>query len=482
MNVGDLIVALNEASSSEELRVVLGRALGDPELQIAYWLPAHAVWVDDGGRRLEVPERGDGASVIERGTGPVAMLMHAPSSVSDRERVVPVIAAAALALENARLQVELRSRLEEQAALQRVATLVAQMGPADTIFAAVTEEVGRLLGARTANMVRFDGGTVAKVVGGWSDIPGRFVPVGAEIHLDSPTALTLVLRTGQPARVDDYSALTGAYAIRLRELIGVKAAVAAPIRVGGRLWGGVSVSTIDDDPPPPADAEQRIDAFAELVSQAIANTESQRELVASRARIVQASDDSRRRIERDLHDGAQQRLISVALGIRLARAGVADPETTAQALDACSADLALALQELRELARGIHPAVLADRGLRPALISIAERSTTPVEIVCGFEERLPAPHEAALYFTASEAIANVAKHAQASRVVVQVERDTERVAIEIRDDGVGGVDPARGAGVRGLADRIEALGGSLVVSSSPGVGTTIRAVVPLPPE
>ncbi len=126
--------------------------------------------------------------------------------------------------------------------------------------------------------------------------------------------------------------------------------------------------------------------------------------------------------------------------------------------------------------------MLADRGLRPALISIAERSTTPVEIVCGFDERLPAPHEAALYFTASEAIANVAKHAQASRVVVQVERDAERVAIEIRDDGVGGVDPARGTGVRGLADRIEALGGSLVVSSSPGVGTTIRAVVPLPPN
>jgi signal transduction histidine kinase len=344
----------------------------------------------------------------------------------------------------------------------------------------VTEEIGRLLGARTANMARFDGGTVAKVVGGWSDVPGRFVPVGAEIRLDSPTALALVLRTGQPARVDDYSVLTGAYAIRLRELIGVRAAVAAPIRVGGRLWGGLSVSTIDDDPPPPADAEQRIDAFAELVSQAIANTESQRELVASRARIVQASDESRRRIERDLHDGAQQRLISVALGIRLARAGVADAEATAQALDACGTDLALALQELRELARGIHPAVLADRGLRPALLSIAERAATPVEIHCTFDQRLPAPHEAALYFTASEAIANAAKHARASLVVVHVAREGERVSIEIRDDGVGGVDPSRGTGVRGLADRIEALGGSLVVSSAPGAGTTIRALVPLP--
>jgi signal transduction histidine kinase len=216
------------------------------------------------------------------------------------------------------------------------------------------------------------------------------------------------------------------------------------------------------------------------VSQAIANTESQRELVASRARIVQASDESRRRIERDLHDGAQQRLISVALGIRLARAGVSDPDATAQALDACSTDLALALQELRELARGIHPAVLADRGLRPALVSIAERSTTPVEISCGFEDRLPAPHEAALYFTASEAIANAAKHARATLVEVHLERDDQRVSIEIRDDGVGGVDPNRGTGVRGLADRIEALGGSLVVSSTPGSGTSIRAVVPLP--
>jgi signal transduction histidine kinase len=263
-------------------------------------------------------------------------------------------------------------------------------------------------------------------------------------------------------------------------MIGVRAAVAAPIRVSGRLWGGISVSTIDDDPPPPEDAEQRIAAFTELVSQAIANTEAQRELMASRARIVQASDDSRRRIERDLHDGAQQRLISVALGIRLARAGVEDAEATAAALDASAADLALALQELRELARGIHPAVLADRGLRPALLAISERSPVPVELVCDLQERLPPPYEAALYFTASEAIANVAKHARASCVSVKVERNGAAVAIEVIDDGVGGVDPSRGSGVRGLADRVESLGGALFVASAPGDGTTLRAIIPLP--
>jgi signal transduction histidine kinase len=408
------------------------------------------------------------------------MLMHAPSSVADPEGLAPLMGAAALALENARLTVDLQTRLEEQAALQRVATLVAQLRPADVVFGAVTEEIGRLLGARTANMVRFTGGTAATVIGAWSDIPGRFVPVGAEISLDSPTALALVLQTGQPTRVDDYSALTGAYAIRLREMIGVRAAVAAPIRVSGRLWGGISVSTIDDDPPPPADAEQRIAAFTELVSQAIANTEAQRELMASRARIVQASDDSRRRIERDLHDGAQQRLISVALGIRLARAGVEDVEATAAALDACASDLALALQELRELARGIHPAVLADRGLRPALLAIAERSPIPVDLTCDLEERLPPPYEAALYFTASEAIANVAKHARASCASVKVERNGAAVAIEVIDDGVGGVDPSRGSGVRGLADRVESLGGALFVASAPGDGTTLRAIIPLP--
>jgi signal transduction histidine kinase len=480
MNVGDLIGALNAACSTDELRRVLGDAFGDRELEIAYWLPTHGVWVDDFGRRMDVPEPGPGATVVERGGAPVAMLMHAPSSVADPAGLAPVMGAAALALENARLTVDVQTRLEEQAALQRVATLVAQLRPADAVFAAVTEEIGRLLGARTANMVRFTGGAAATIVGAWSDVPGRFVPVGAEIRLDSPTALALVLQTGQTARVDDYSALTGAYAIRLREMIGVQAAVAAPIRVSGRLWGGLTVSTIDDDPPPPADAEQRMAAFAELVSQAIANTEAQRELMASRARIVQASDDSRRRIERDLHDGAQQRLISVALGIRLARAGVADPEATAAALDASAADLALALQELRELARGIHPAVLADRGLRPALLAIAERSPIPVELHCELAERLPPPYEAALYFTASEAIANVAKHARAEAVAIKVERNGAAVAIEVRDDGIGGVDPSRGSGVRGLADRIESLGGALFVASAPGEGTTLRAIIPLP--
>ena len=474
-----LVAGLGEDVSTD-LRTRIARALGDPDLRIAYWFDEARAWFAADGTRADVEVGASGVTVIERLGSPVAALLHDPAITDNRELADAVAAAAGLALENERLQFALEARLEEQAALRRVATLVARQRPFDEIISVVTEELGRLLRARTANMIRFDRDDRGTVVGGWSEPGRRSAPTGTRVMLDSDTAVTLVLRTGEPARVDDYSELPGEHASFLRDEIGVRAGVAAPIRVGGQVWGAVTVSVIDDDPQFPADAEHRLGAFAELVSQAIANADASRQLTESRARIVQVGDASRRRIERDLHDGAQQRLVALALQLRLARAHAHDPEAVTAALERCAADLAVALAELRELARGIHPAVLSDRGLRPALQAIADRAPIPVSLEVELARDLPATHDAALYFVASEAITNVAKYAHATSVSVRVWNARDAASIEVADDGVGGADPSAGSGLSGLADRVEALGGSLVVVSPRGGGTTVVATVPIP--
>ena len=207
------------------------------------------------------------------------------------------------------------------------------------------------------------------------------------------------------------------------------------------------------------------------------------ELAASRARIVTAGDVARRRLERNLHDGAQQRLVSLALSLRLALATLdTDPAAARATLDQASDELALALDELRELARGLHPAVLTDRGLRAAVEMLAGRARFPVEIAEVPAGRLPEAVEAAAYYLIAEALTNVAKyaHASAARVRVVAVSDAS-VLVEVSDDGVGGADPAGGSGLRGLADRVEALGGSLEVASPAGAGTSLRATIPVAP-
>jgi PAS domain S-box-containing protein len=203
------------------------------------------------------------------------------------------------------------------------------------------------------------------------------------------------------------------------------------------------------------------------------------DLAASRARIVTAGDVERRRLERNLHDGAQQRLVALSLSLRMALAKVgSDPERAVAILAAANEELALALAELRELARGLHPAVLSDRGLKAAVETLAARAPVPVEIAEIPEGRLPEPVEAAAYYLIAEALTNVAKYANASAVRVRVVADDERVLVEVSDDGIGGADPAGGSGLRGLADRVEALGGSLDVASAAGAGTSLRAEIP----
>jgi PAS domain S-box-containing protein len=371
----------------------------------------------------------------------------------------------------------LRSLVEEQAALRRVATTVASEADEERVSAVVTEEVGRLLGANTSNTVRFEPDGTALVTGGWSRGDVRNVPVGLRVALDGATVAARIYRSGRPERVDSYEGLTGSTADLLREL-GFRSSVGAPIRLGGRLWGAVMVSTVDERPFPEG-SEQRIANFAELVGLALANAEARRELAASRARIVEAGDAERRRLERNLHDGAQQRLVALSLGLQVCERKLAEGDEQAGGLlRRAREELADALAELRELARGIHPAVLTDHGLVPALEMLADRADIPVEISAPLEERLPQPVEAAAYYIVAEALTNASKHAQASHVRVDVLRSDHNVLVEVADDGVGNADQRRGSGLRGLRDRVEALDGALAVESPAGAGTTLTARLP----
>ena len=367
-------------------------------------------------------------------------------------------------------------RLDEQAALRRVATAVAQQRTPDEIFAVVTDEAGPLFGATASTLFRFEG-AVGVAVSDWHTRDALGVPKGLRVDLALESATGRVYQTGAPARVDSYDEIEVERIDGPLRALGIHAAVAAPIVVDGRVWGSISLSTVSDRPFPPS-TELRLGAFAELVGQAVANAEARRELTESRVRIVEAADAARRRIERDLHDGAQQRLVSLALRLQLARRTAGDPDATIAALDACSVELATALEELRELARGIHPAMLTERGLGAALQFVADRAPLPVDLNVQLDVRLAPAHEAALYFTACEALANVTKHAEASAVSIRAWRDDGRIVIEIADDGVGGAEPMRGSGLRGLTDRLEAVGGQLDVTSAPGHGTTVIATVP----
>ena len=267
------------------------------------------------------------------------------------------------------------SLYEEQAALRRVATLVAGRPRRRAVFAAVTEEVGRLLGAQTANMVRYRQDGSADVIGAWSAPGVPSVPLGSRIPLDGVTLTPKIYASGRPERVDTYEGLTGALAERLRTL-GIRAGVGAPIVFGGELWGCVVVSSVEEPFPP--GSEHRIAAFTELVAQALANAEAREQLAASRARIVSAGDAERRRLERNLHDGAQQRLVSLAITLRLLdRLVDEDPAEAHARLAAASEELSQALAELRELARGLHPAVLSDHGLRAAILGCCHAPPCP---------------------------------------------------------------------------------------------------------
>jgi signal transduction histidine kinase len=385
---------------------------------------------------------------------------------------------AAVTAERSRAESAQRALAGEQAALRRVATLVASEAEPSRVFERVTEEVGRLLGLPGANIMQYDGVRTVTIVGAWSeDGPPRF-PVGDVVDVDGDTAVARVVRTGQAARVDSYREASGTLAATLVSA-GYRSAVAAPVNVAGRIWGVLAAASTSEDRLPDG-IEQRLCDFADLVAQALANADAYEKLAASRARLVEVGDAERQRLERNLHDGAQQRLVSVALGLNMVAGKLEkDPAAARALLSSAQSELVRGLEELRELARGIHPVVLTERGLGPALDGLAARAPLPVNIAAVPEERLAAPVEAAAYYVVAEAITNVAKYAHATGATVTIGRANSTATVTVTDDGVGGADPAAGTGLRGLAARVEALNGRLDIDSPHGGGTRITAEIPL---
>ena len=371
--------------------------------------------------------------------------------------------------------VEVAHLAQEQRALRRVATLVASEATPERVFSAVSEESARVLDVNASAVFRFEGDDTATVVGRHDGDGVGVFQIGARILADANTAIGRARDVGRPARIDDYFALDTETAKLMRE-IGYRSTVAAPIAVAGVAWGAVAIAGRE---VLPADSEARLSGFCELVSLAVASAQAREDLQTSRSRIVKAGDEQRRKLERNLHDGAQQRLVSLALQLRLARARArSDPDSVPPLLAAASEELDLALEELRELARGLHPAALTEQGLGPAIETLGAR--LPVEVrVQAPPRRLPDHVEATVYYICAEALTNVAKHAEATRADVVFTLEPDALRFEIRDDGRGGADPASGSGIVGLRDRAEAAGGTLFVISPPGRGTSVTGTLPL---
>jgi signal transduction histidine kinase/CHASE3 domain sensor protein len=376
----------------------------------------------------------------------------------------------ATTIANAESRAALGRVSDQQTALRRVATLVAQAAPPAEVFTAVADELGRLLGADTAVIARLDPDGMTTILACWGAGADE-LPVGSRLKLEPSMIMSVVVQTGRPARVDDDTP-----AFRGFDSMRVASSVATPVLVAGRLWGATIVATGRE--PLAADTEQRMADFTELVATAIANADGRARLVASRARLLTAGDDARRRVVRDLHDGAQQRLVHTIITLKLARRAQQDADESADDLFAQALDHAeQANAELRELAHGILPPVLAHGGLRAGVDALVSRVGVPVEVaVAG--ERLPAEIEASAYFVVAEALTNVVKHSGARSAEVKAWVEDSVLHLDVRDDGVGGAR-SDGTGLLGLNDRLAALGGRLRVESPAGRGTRIAATLPL---
>jgi signal transduction histidine kinase len=401
---------------------------------------------------------------------------HPPFSRDAVSRLTDFTELVAAAIANAESRAELARLAEEQAALGRVATLVASGVAQDEVFAAVTEEIGQLLPVDVVNLCHYETDGTVTFVAIWGRSEG--FPVGSRWPLRGRNMCTLVFETRGPARIDNFADTSGSLSVTARDS-GLRSAVACPIIVDSRLWGMIGVATHVEEPLPP-DTEAHLAALTELVAMAVANAESRAELVASRARIVAAADESRRRIERDLHDGTQQQLVSLMLEIRAAELSLPrDPSDLQAQLERTRRSLDGVLETLRETSRGIHPAILSKAGLGPALRTLARRSAVPVELDLRAERRLPEHIEMAAYYVISEALANTAKHALASMVTIQLDAQDVLLRLVISDDGIGGADPAQGSGLIGLVDRIEALGGRIDIASPARKGTSLSIEIPV---
>lgn len=602
--VARLLAQLGPVPAPGRLRDSLRETLGDPGLELGYWLPDLPGYVDIEGRPFDPAEYG-ASTPVDGESGRIGILVHDPALLDRRELLDGVVAAARLALENERLHAELRAQLDAlarerdftrlvvntapsffcvldgdgrivrfnetleraagipddsrtrgrlfwdvftrpddaagvrrmialtaatgrgsrhenrlldadgaqrivswvtapipdergqfeyvlvcgldvtertwhdnvQGSLRRVATLVASGTRETELMDAVTSEVGRLFEGQSANLLQLDGAE-AWIAGAWSSGDALTWEPGTAFPIVGDTATGRAITSLRPERVDSPDELVDPVARELWTAHGTQSTLAAPVIVDRALWGVISVSRVTAERFP-TEAEDRLGDFAALLAQAIANAAAQAEVRASRARLVATADAERKKLERNLHDGAQQRLVSVSITLRLAQARLQSaPADAGTLIEGAAEELALALNELRELARGIHPAVLTDRGLAPALGALADRAPLPVRIESDVAERLPSAVEAAAYYVVAESLTNVAKYAQASSASVRLQRLDGKALVEVRDDGIGGADPALGSGLRGLADRVEALNGRLGVESESGSGTRVWAEIP----
>jgi PAS domain S-box-containing protein len=384
-------------------------------------------------------------------------------------RMVQFTELMATAIANAEARAEVARLADEQAALRRVATLVAQGRAPAVVFDAVTREVCDLMDASAVVLGRYGDDVLAVVA--TSGEP--YVEVGERYPLGGANVTSIVKRTGRPARLDDWGDTSGRIG-EVARAAGIRATVAAPVTVEGRTWG-VLVALWEDPTPPADDTEERLAGFAEMLDTAIANAHSRDELAASRARVITAGDDARRRVVRDLHDGAQQRLIHTTLTLKLAqRALREDRDGVDELLTEALENAERATEELRELAHGILPSVLSRGGLRAAVVALAGRTSLPVEVDVT-DERLAPDLEASAYFILAEAITNVVKHARATRATATASIEDGVLTLEVRDDGIGGAD-LEGHGLLGIADRVDALGGRMEIgrTSDGGTGLTVR--------
>jgi signal transduction histidine kinase len=366
----------------------------------------------------------------------------------------------------------------EQAALRRIAALLARSVPAEEVFEAVVDEVRSLIGVDAAALARYEADRTATLLAVSAEADARVAQPGDKLSTEGHNVTALVFRTERPARIDDYTKATGGEHVRQAREAGIQSMVGAPVQVRERVWGLLGVYSMHGRLPP--DTEARLADFAALVESAIANVQAWSELEASRVRIISAADEARRRVRRDLHDGAQQRIVALALKARmLAQSQAAQAAGLDAELGSLGVELEGVLEELRTIASGLHPAALSRGGLAPALRTLARRSPLPMVLDVRLPEGLAESVDVAAYYVVAETLTNTTKHAEASRIDVTVEPRDGQLRVCVRDDGVGGADLAHGSGLVGLKDRIEAFGGTMTLDSPSGGGTTLVAQLPL---
>jgi signal transduction histidine kinase/ketosteroid isomerase-like protein len=452
-----------------ELRAV--RDTGRPTRFEAAELPATGPFVDEA-RGLGIASSVGVPIVVDGrvwGVSFAASFRPEPFAADTESRIAGFTDLVGTALANAQARAELQALADQQAALRRVAELVAR-GPAlDEVFTAVAVEASALLGGAAAALQRYDSDDVGVVVAACNSP----APLGLRVPARAGTGTGDVRRTGRPARTDAYE---GTALADLARRFGVVAAVVVPVIVEGRVWGNLSTSS--SGPPIPSGTEDRLMPFAELAGVAIANAENRAKLTASRARVVATADETRRRLQRDVHDSAQQRLVHTVITLKLARNAIAAGDGAVELVDEALRNAERASSELRDVVRGILPAALIRGGLRTGLESLVEDLAVDVDVRVD-APRLPVHLETTAYFIVAESLTNVVKHARATRATVDVDLRAGSLLIDVRDDGVGGADPARGTGLVGLLDRVEAADGALTVVSPAGHGTTVHAELPL---